>query len=242
MTHLTTGAVTLADAPTDGSPPILSDALAGLFLADGFGGRGAVGAAGRSPGMADNQIYITSRTEARVQMVNVVRPSSDGLPRLAPSDFFFLNAVGPSRDARGIVFGQGGDRAYIANRFPPLLHVIDTSAGPDGRPINRFVAGVEICAEASNLTRVDTARGERVYVACFRSGQVWVVDPTGAVVEAIIDVGRGPNTILAVPSLNRLYVSNFLEDTLAVIDTTPGSSTENRVVLRVGRTRQSESN
>jgi hypothetical protein len=36
------------------------------------------------------------------------------------------------------------------------------------------------------------------------------------------------------PGRRRLYVSNFLENTLAVIDLTPGAATRNRVVLRIG--------
>jgi hypothetical protein len=78
------------------------------------------------------------------------------------------------------------------------------------------------------------------------------VDPTGqSQVEDIISVGRGPYGAVAltggvddrthIPKRPQLVVSNFLEDTLAVIDLSPisdpESSKRNRVVLRIGKPR-----
>ena len=60
--------------------------------------------------------------------------------------------------------------------------------------------------------------------------------------NAIIDDGRGPQAIEISEDKEQLYVTNFLEDTVAVVDLTPGSRTENRVVLKLGRTRQSGGN
>ena len=238
ITHLTTGSVTLAAAPPSGEAPILSDALGNLFAPDPLTGiRGAVGAAGRLPGTPGDRIYITSRSESRVQVLTVLR--SAGWPVLVPAEYFFLNRVLPSTNGRDIAFSPDGTRAYIINRAPPMLHIIDTSLNEQGVPKNELAAGVEICTEASTLTVADPGQGERVYVACFRNGQVWTVNPAGAVVEAITDVGRGPHALIASPDRDKLYVSNHLEDTVAVIDLTAESTTENRVVLRLGRTRQS---
>jgi len=240
ITHLTTGAVSLADAPPDGAPPVLSDALGNLFAPDpNTNVRGAVGAAGRLPGTPNDRIYVTSRTESRVQTLLVSRPPGE-LPSLVPAEYFFLNRVLPSNDGRDITFSSDGQRAYIVNRNPPMLHIIDTSLGELGVPRNEFLAGVELCQQASNLTVADAGRGDRIFVACFGNGQVWSIDPRGAVVDAIIDVGRGPHAVVASPARQKLYVTNFLEDTVAVIDLTPESTTENRVVLRVGRARQAE--
>jgi DNA-binding beta-propeller fold protein YncE len=238
VTHLTSGSVTLAAAPPGGEPPILSDALGNLFAPDPVTGiRGAVGAAGRLPGTAGDRIYITSRSESRVQVLTVLR--SAGWPVLVSAEYFFLNRVLPSTNGRDIAFSADGNSAYIINRSPPMLHIIDTSLNDQGVPKNDLRAGVEICPEASNLAIGDAGRGERVYVACFRNGQVWVVDPVGGVVDAIIDVGRGPYSLVASSDRKKLYVSNHLEDTIGVVDLTPESTTENRVVLRLGRTRQS---
>lgn len=238
VTHLTSGSVTLASAPPSGAQPILSDALGNLFAPDpNTGIRGAVGAAGRLPGTEGDRIYVTSRSESRVQVLTVLK--SAGWPVIVSAEYFFLNRVLPSTNGRDIAFSADGNRAYIINRSPPMLHLIDTSLNEQGVPKNELLAGVEICPEASNLSVANAGRGERVYVACFGAGQVWVVDPAGAVVDAIIDVGRGPHGLVAAPDRARLYVTNHLEDTVAVVDLTPESTTENRVVLRLGRTRQS---
>lgn len=238
VTHLTTGTVSLASAPPSGAKPILSDAIGNLFAPDPTTGiRGAVGVAGRLPGTRGDRIYVTSRSEARVQILTVLR--SAGWPVLVPAEYFFINRVLPSTNGRDIAFSPDGDQAYIINRSPPMLQIIDTSLNEQGVPRNELRAGVEICPEASNLTVADAGRGERVYVACFRNSQVWVVDPAGAVVDAIVDVGRGPHALVASPDRAKLYVTNHLEDTVAVIDLVPGSTTENRVVLRLGHTRQS---
>ena len=194
MTHLSLGAVSLADAPTDGRPPILSDAVGGLFEPDpNTGLTGAVGVAGRRPGAPGNQLYVTSLSEARVQVLTVSRIGP--LPALLPAGYFFLRDVGPSDDSRGIAFSAEGERAYIVNRNPPLLHIFDTSLTAEGIPENDLISGVELCSQASHLVVGDAGRGERVYVACFRDGQIWSIDPLGGSIEAIIKVGRGPQSI-----------------------------------------------
>lgn len=237
MTHLQNGAITLADAPPDGEAPIVSDAIGNLFAGDpqtGF--RAAVGVAGRAPGTPNDRIYVTSSLEARVQTLIAVRPQGGGLPTLVPAEFFFMSrGVTTSNIGRGIAFASDGSRAYIVNRAPPMLHIIDTSLDALGVPRNAFVGAVELCPEAANLTVTTIQDRERIFVSCFRNGQVWSIDPRGAVVDSIIEVGRGPHALVAAPGRNRLYVSNNLEGTVAVVDLTPGAETENRVVLRLGR-------
>lgn len=241
ITHLSTGTVTLADAPPDGSAPILADALGGLFAPDPVSNiRGAVGVAGRAPGSEFDTMYVTSRSEARVQMLYVIRPALSSFPTVVSAGFFFLTEVQPADDSRGIAFSQNGDRMFVVNRDPPLIHVVDTSLSEVGVPRNKFLGGIEVCREASNLVVGDVGRGDRIYVGCFQDGQIWVIDPSGFVVDAITEVGRGPTAVVLSTTRNLLFVTNFLEDTIAVVDLAPGSVTENRVVLRLGRARQEE--
>lgn len=238
VSHLSSGAVSLVDAPPDGSQPILADAIDGLFAANASTGiRGAVGIAGRNPGSDGDTIYVTSRSESRVQTLFVHRSGPDNEPILVPGEFFFLNRILPSDDSRGIAFGAGGDRAYIVNRDPAMMQTLDTSLAEDGYPRNDLLGGVEICRGAAEVTVGDVGNGERVFVSCFNTGQVWVMNPVGSVVDAIINVGRGPHAIAVSPTRKRLYAANFLDDTVAVIDLEPGSSLENRVVLKLGRSR-----
>jgi DNA-binding beta-propeller fold protein YncE len=238
VTHLTSGTASLVDLPIDGTP-MISDAIGGLFGSDPVTGAiGASAVAGRDPTAPGDIVYVASHTESRVQTFTIARPK--GQPALLdPGEFIFLNAAGNqaggSRDARGLAFSPGGDRMYVLNREPPSVQLYDTSIGPQGAPKNEGIGSTDICRGASRLVLADTGDGERAYVACFDEGQVYVVDPRdGVQVTDVIAVGRGPYDIVASASKKRLYVSNYLENTLSVIDITPGSATRNRVLLRLG--------
>jgi YVTN family beta-propeller protein len=242
VTHLTNGAVTLIDSPKNGNAQV-ADVAVNLFAPDPTTGEGsATGVAGRTPGEDGNIIYVGSRSEDRIQTLTVGRPRNNALPYLLPSTFFFLDAVGGSpgvggsSDTRGMQFAPTGDRLFVVNRRPPSLQIFDTTLGPDGVPRNEATGASDICRQASTLTVFDPGDGERAYVTCFQDGEVYVVDPRGtSQVEDIITVGRGPYSVVAAKSRNQLFISNFLEDTIAVVDVTPSSPTRNRVVLRIGQ-------
>lgn len=246
VSHLTSGTVTLVDLPTEApaaNPPRLVDELTGMFSLDSL--TGAVGAAsvvGRTPGEAGDIVYVTSRTDDRVAMVTVVRDRNARAPYLVPSDHWFLDAVGVnsgfSADARAAAFGAGGDRYYVVNREPPSLQVYDTSTGPTGAPQRRALAATDLCREAAGVVVADAGDGERAYVSCFRDGELYVVDPSGAAsVEAVTTVGRGPFGLAVAATRQKLFVTNFLEDTVAVIELDPTSPRRYQVVLRIGEVR-----
>jgi YVTN family beta-propeller protein len=242
FTHLTNGAVTLIDS-LPGSDAVIADVRRNVFAADPSTGlRGATGVAGHIPGPdGEDIVYVGSRTDDRIQTFTVNRPKNDAPPYLVPSNYFFLDSVGSnsgignSVDTRGIRFSPDGKLLYVVNRRPPSIQIFDTSPGPDGFATNRPTGASDICAAASTLTVVDAGDGERAYVTCFQDGTLYVVDPRGqSRVEDIITVGRGPFSIAASKALKQLYVTNFLEDTIAVVDVNPASPTKNRVVLRIG--------
>jgi DNA-binding beta-propeller fold protein YncE len=252
VTHQSAGAVTLIDSRAGADAQVV-DIKAGLFAQDASTGiRSATGVAGRSPNGANDIIYVGSRSEDRIQTFTVGRFGSDAF--LLASNYFFLDAVGAntggSSDTRGLQFSPAGARMYVVNRNPPSLQIYDTSETATGVPANVATGASDICREASTVSVLagnqDTSTvdngGERAYVTCFQDGQVYVVDPHGqSRVEDIITVGRGPYGIVAATGANpaanmqkQLFISNFLEDTIAVVDVTPGSKTRNRVVLRIG--------
>ncbi len=236
VTHLTTGAVTLVDSPVGSDNVVVTDVLTNIFGADTNGIRGATGIAG-SPNTGI--IYVASRTEDRIQTFTVGRPANGKEPFLLPGKWFFLDAVGTfaggSNDTRGLTFSPDGKRLYLVNRRPATLQVIDTDISPTGVPKDEPLGATDICRQGSTVTISGTGDDERAYVSCFQDGQVYVVNPTsGVFVEDIILSGRGPYAVTAARSRNKLFVTNFLEDTIAVIDIAPSSPTRNRVVLRIG--------
>jgi DNA-binding beta-propeller fold protein YncE len=209
------------------------------------------------PELVPESLYVVSNTDNRVQQFTVgMRNGAAGY--LVPGTFFLLDAVGMmaggSGDSRAIQFSADTERLYLVNRAPPSLQVWDTSIGLSGTPNNRLLGSSDLCRQGSAAAVAGASfdghtfdnSNERVYVTCFQDGQIYIVDPFGqSQVEDIVSVGRGPYTAVALRTEdlqspappNYLFVSNFLEDTIAVIDITPGSPTRHRVVLRIGTPR-----
>ncbi|MBA3817801.1 MAG: hypothetical protein H0X17_02840 [Deltaproteobacteria bacterium] len=243
VTHLRTGAIRLIDSPREGAARI-ADVVRNVFASNPQTREsGAIGVAGRVTGAGDSVVYVGSTTDHRVQTFTLGRPSNGAPPFLLSGSYFLLDSVGPSNpgvasDTRSMAFSAGGDRLYLASRVPPLLQVYDTSLGPTGFPVNEPVGARDLCRQASTLAVADVGDGDRVYVSCFQDGQVYILDPRASGgTDDIVTVGRGPFAVVAAPGRQRLYVTNFLEDTIAVLDLTPGSATRNRVVLRIGEPR-----
>jgi DNA-binding beta-propeller fold protein YncE len=195
-------------------------------------------------------LYVASDTDHRVQLFNV--GMRDGAAAyLVPSTFFILNAVGTtsgaSVDSRGIRFSADGKRLYLVNRQPPSIQIYDTTIGPDGAPNNALLGTSDLCRQGSTAAVAGAGTDERVYITCFQEGQIYAVNPFGqSQVEDIITVGRGPyaadvlsilNPPPMLPTPKYLFVTNVLEDTIAVIDIDPSSPTRHRVVLRIGTPR-----
>ncbi|MFN0253174.1 MAG: YncE family protein [Kofleriaceae bacterium] len=236
VTHLTTGAVSLIDSPRDTDDVQVTDVLQGIFGADQNGNRGATGVVG-SP--SSGIVYVSSRTEDRIQTFTVGRPANGEAPYLLPGKWFFLDSVGGfaggSSDTRGMTFSADAKRLYLVNRRPATLQVVDTDVSPTGVPNDEVIGATDICRQASTVAVSGTGADERAYVTCFQDGQLYVVDPSsGVYVEDILLAGRGPYTVAAARSRNLLFITNFLEDTIAVVDIAPSSPTRNRVVLRIG--------
>jgi DNA-binding beta-propeller fold protein YncE len=241
VTHLTSGAVTLIDSPKSGKATI-ADVSVSLFEPDPLTGlRGSSGVAGRTPHALGDIVYVGSRAENRIQQITVGRPVNDAPPYILPGNFFFIDSVGltagQSANTRGMGFSDDGNRLYLVNRLPPTIQIYDTSFGTEGFPNDTLLAATDICRDASTLTVLPTADGDRIYTTCFDDGEVYIVDPRGAAnVDNIILSGRGPYSIVTAPTRNKVYVSNFLEDSISVIDAANGP-THDRIVLRIGQSR-----
>jgi DNA-binding beta-propeller fold protein YncE len=243
----------------------ISDALVNVFLGAGNivgGATGVVGRASTAPTIEEPRpgadiVYIGSSTENRVQTFTVGRPVNDPAPYLLPGNFFLLDGIdvnyGNSTETRGMQFSKDGNRLYVVNRRPPSLSIFDTSLGPTQVPRNVQTGSTDICRQASTVAvlgfgengQEDAVEGERAYVTCFQDGELYVVDPRGqSQVEDVLTVGRGPYSVVAVDAVGaprRLFISNFLEDTIAVVDVDPQSPSRNRVVLRIGEPKSLES-
>jgi DNA-binding beta-propeller fold protein YncE len=262
VSHLTGGAVTLIKAPADSSRVQIVDVNRNLFAPDAAtlisSATGIVGRP-RGPGQAPTDpslIYVGSRSDRRVQTMTVGQlpvpdqPTATEPAYLLQGSYFFLAQVGSnfgnSTDTRGMQFSPSGDRLYLVNRQPATLQLFDTSLDEGGFPRNRGVGAMDICRQGSTVAVFDpedsdptTSAGERAYVTCFQDGELYVVDPRDlSQPEDILLVGRGPYSVVAARTRKLLFVSNTLEDTIAVVDVDPAHLlTHNRVVLRIGTPR-----
>jgi hypothetical protein len=248
VTHFTTGFLSLFSAPrTVGSQPMLQDTARNLWAQNNVtGATGSAGVAAR-PGDPSGLVYVTSRQEARVSMVttSAAEPGEDGLPREAVvrTGWFFLSGVeraGFQGDNRDLRFSPDGSRAWVLSRLPASLQLFDTSLDERGAPRNQHLRTVEVCEQPANLAVADLGGGPVAAVPCFTNGQVWFIDGRTLDLIAIEQSGRGPSGVVAARTRNKVYVGNYAEDTISVIDVAPGSRHLHRTVLRLGTPRPVE--
>jgi hypothetical protein len=250
LSSLATGQVTLVDTNADPRQAILN-VSGSFFAADAAGRHGAFALAQQQLGNSDSPWYLSSNLQPEIATFRVA-PSDIVIPS---TSFSLSGPLLSGSDARDLAFEPGGNRLFVTNNSPPTLLVVDTSSAPDGpspgQPRNQVVEIIDSCQSPSHMgvRRVLLPGGPlspplertRIYVICFASDQVMVVDPDRPGVEAIIQVGRGPDDVafnfgdgLPPPLHRRAYVTLYTESTIGVIDLDPGSPTENRLIGRIG--------
>jgi len=196
-------------------------------------------------------VYVTSHYTAEVA-VFVLRgrsgPCDPGLGesdpcRRSPSDLRLvlsktvpLNVLYPANDTRGIVFTEDGTRAFVVDRQPPGLVVLDTSI-EDGLPRNKVLDAVALCPEPSLVFLKKLGGTNKAFVVCFAAGTGYVFDADALRLLDTVRLGQGPNAMVFSVTAEGLvlgFVANYVENDIAVLDLTPGSPTEHHVVARIG--------
>lgn len=256
--HLSVGVSVIdACAPQLGRVPSLRWVERALF--PGTPGQGVTGVSLAVPGDPSAPVYATSRTVSQVASL-VLRGATAGdcpatateagVPRdlaVVPSNAFNSTTFHPGgNDVRAFLVEPGGRSGYLLHRNSPrgpaAIVRVDLRPDPRGVPGFRPVDTVEVCSGPTQMVAHDAGRGLRLFVTCFDAGQVYVVDPGSLSVEAIIDAGRGPTRMTfdrAQP--NVAYLAGFADNNVSVIDLNINSSTEYRVVQRIGFPRQATS-
>jgi hypothetical protein len=142
-------------------------------------------------------------------------------------------------EIRGIQFPSvpTGQEAFVLQRSPPAL------VGFNGGNPTSFL---ETCTSPTFLYRHNAGHaGEKLFVNCSADGQIWVFDPAVPRLVAILSIGRAPAGIVFEPAPDddddagehygtTAYVVGFGDNNISVVDLTPGSDTEYRVVHRLG--------
>lgn len=172
--------------------------------------------------------------------------ASEVVPRelsLVPSEYFLSAAFLPAgTDVRGILFSDDNLTAYILHRDAPdlisnpsALVAIDRRIREDGSRSNQPIGILKVCNGPSEMVAHDAGYGKRLYVTCYDDAQIYVIDPHAWRVEAIIDVGRSPASLVFLPLHPTVaVVASFTGNHLSVIDLDWASPTRHRVVHRIG--------
>jgi DNA-binding beta-propeller fold protein YncE len=156
--------------------------------------------------------------------------------RIVQTSSIVIDALDPASDTRGLAFTEDGTRAFVVDRQPPGLVLIDTSL-EDGLPRNDVIDAIALCPEPSLLYLKNVAGSNRAFVVCFAAGTTYVVDVDALRVLDTILVGQGPNAMafaLDDPTQPLAFVANYVENDIGIIDLLPGSPTEHQVIARIG--------
>lgn len=226
VAHLLRGEVSLF--VSEGRNVTLRDIRAGFF-STGQAIQGSFALQAMRPGDGEGPVFLTSRVDSSLASF-IVREDQTIVVRQKKTP----GGVYPGSDKRGMAFGPGGERLYVVNRMPPSLVALDMSL-EDELPLQEPIWAAEICAEPSEIELVEGPAGALLaYVVCFGTAQIFVVDTEIGQVIDQIQTGNGPNVLAHDGEHRRLFVSNFLENTVGVIDLDPSHPTYNRMVMRLG--------
>jgi hypothetical protein len=160
----------------------------------------------------------------------------DGSTRIALGRTIPIDVLGDGHDSRDLVFSTDGSTAFVSNRSPNSLVIVDTSLDVNGWPRNRTVGAVELDAGPSLLT-VWSPPGwdtEWVYATCYNMDRVYVIDPVLRIPVDVILTGNGPHNLITDPERLLGYLVNFIESTISVVDLDPASATFNEVRATLG--------
>jgi YVTN family beta-propeller protein len=263
--EINSGGVSLFDVSNTSEPPTFVAPFPSIFPADVNGSVGVTALmvtpyqSGNALGMPAHELFVSSRYVALVgSMLPTTVPSCqmgsgptrtkttvNNIALIPASDTFNTTLVG-SED-RGIQFITDANRAFVLQRVPPAVVGFDLSLDADG--VRHLDPGdfLETCANPTFLDLHNPGgAGAQLYVTCFESGQLYVIDPYVPRVVNVIEVGRGPAGLAFGPSpaeaaagvataeTTRAYVVGFGDNNISVVDLDPASPTRYHVIQRIG--------
>lgn len=189
------------------------------------------------------RVYASSKSLNALQVLELKAPAPTDAPSTNPylhslRHIAIPDALSGDR-ARELAFAAEGTRLLATYRSPATLAVFDVSADGSGNAADAFVAKIPVGARPGGLAVAHATAGapELAYVACFGADRVDVVDPAlGAVVDSI-PTGHGPFGVAVVDNpalgIRRLYVTEFYEQAVGVIELDPASPYYHQLIAEV---------
>jgi YVTN family beta-propeller protein len=146
----------------------------------------------------------------------------------------------PTTDySRFITFSRDGTYGFVTERSPHSVVVLDLSLKEDGSPKNTIVAEIMVGREPAQPLLVwnETMNRDLLYVPCFRSDNIYVIDTKLMEVMEIIPVGVGPfNSVLIDRpdiQMKQAFFSLFEDHAIAVLELNESSPYYNEVIALI---------
>jgi len=138
-----------------------------------------------------------------------------------------LPSAGAGEYGRGMALSADGSRLYLAYRNPNALVVVDIAPDITGEPADRVLGVIGLGGSPARVLVAPTGpKGrELVYVSCYGSDDIWVVDPS---VRSVLGVARLPHSPYAMAAVLQdgggwaLYAALFTRHSIARIPLTDG--------------------
>jgi hypothetical protein len=138
-----------------------------------------------------------------------------------------LPSAGGGEYGRAMALSSDASRLYLAYRNPNALVIVDIAPGLTGEPANKLLAVVGLGGSPARVAVAPTGPKGRdlVYVSCFGSDDIWIVDPTLRAVRGVVRLPHSPYTLAVVADSAgqyALYASLFSRHTLVRVPLVAG--------------------
>jgi len=119
---------------------------------------------------------------------------STPIREIAPHPAIRLPWAGQGEYGRGMALSVDGGRIYLAYRNPNALVIVDIAPGVDGEPADRLLGVIGLGGSPARVTVANSGQGGRelVYVSCYGSDDIWIVDPQQRAVRGTIRLPHSP--------------------------------------------------
>ncbi len=133
-----------------------------------------------------------------------------------------------------IAFSRTGDELYVVQTNPGALVRVDTSVDDEGNTVDLPAGEIEVCSRPGTVTLYEDGDARIAAVSCYQSGQIYMIDLNAFKVAAVVQAGIGPSQMIVDYAREYIYVSNYLDATISVIDLSTKRPTRFAEVARLG--------
>ncbi len=157
----------------------------------------------------------------------------DLVSRFSPGGLGVGQSLGGAR-LGDIAFSEDGNELYVVQTNPGGLLRVDTSVGIDGDTIDLANGAEEVCPQPSALRLYEDGGDRFGIVSCYRVGLIFIVDLESFDAIGAVRVGTGPHELAIDLAREVVYVANFLDASVSVVDMSRSSPTRFSEIARLG--------